>query len=77
MLFLSFYHFSVALQMFYTKKIQDEMGNEKETTEIMNLSKEYKTTDIFNRLMEVSKKRKFKESVEVIVKLNVDPTRGD
>ena len=63
--------------MFYTKKIQDEMGNEKETTEIMNLSKEYKTTEIFNRLMEVSKKRKFKESVEVIVKLNVDPTRGD
>lgn len=33
--------------------------------------------DIFEKTKEVSKERKCKESVEVIIKLNVDPTQGD
>ena len=32
---------------------------------------------IFARAKEVSKERKFTESMEVVVKLNVDPTQGD
>ena len=32
---------------------------------------------IFTRAKEVSKERKFTESMEVVVKLNVDPTQGD
>ena len=33
--------------------------------------------EIFTKAKEVSKERKFAESVEVVVKLNVDPTQGD
>jgi large subunit ribosomal protein L1 len=33
--------------------------------------------DALDKLNEISKERKFKESVEAIVKLNVDPTKGD
>ena len=32
---------------------------------------------IFEKMNEISKERKFNESVEVIVKLNADPTQGD
>ena len=32
---------------------------------------------IFTKAKEVSKERKFTESMEVVVKLNVDPTQGD
>lgn len=33
--------------------------------------------DAFNRCKEISAQRKFNESFEVIIKLNVDPTQGD
>lgn len=37
----------------------------------------YDAAEIFLRAQEVSKERKFQESFEVNVKLNVDPTQGD
>lgn len=40
-------------------------------------NKEFDAADIFKRAKEISKERKFEESFEVIVKLNVDPTQGD
>ena len=33
--------------------------------------------EIFTKTKEMSKERKFAESVDVVVKLNVDPTQGD
>ena len=39
--------------------------------------KEYEAAEIFQAVRSISKERKFKESFEVIVKLNVDPTQGD
>jgi large subunit ribosomal protein L1 len=38
---------------------------------------EYPYTEIISKVMEVSKERKFNESFELILKLNVDPTQGD
>ena len=38
---------------------------------------EFSPSDIFNKVREVSKERKFVESFEVQVKLNVDPAQGD
>lgn len=43
----------------------------------MNLSKEYDTLTAIQLIKEVSKERKFKESVEAIVRLAVDPKQGD
>jgi large subunit ribosomal protein L1 len=33
--------------------------------------------DAISKIKEVSKERKFKESVEAIIRLNVDPRQGD
>lgn len=41
------------------------------------MEREYEATEIFEAAKDISKERKFKESFEVIVKLNVDPTQGD
>ena len=41
------------------------------------LDKEYKVNEVFKAAREASKERKFLESFEVIIKLNVDPTQGD
>lgn len=38
---------------------------------------EYKIEEAFGRIKEASKERKFDETVDVMVKLNVDPTKGD
>ena len=48
----------------------DAMLNDKESVALEGEA-------IFTRAKEVSKERKFTESMEVIVKLNVDPTQGD
>lgn len=38
---------------------------------------EFEAAEIFEKVRELSKERKFEESFELIVKLNVDPTQGD
>jgi large subunit ribosomal protein L1 len=43
----------------------------------MNYNQEFKVDEVFAKLNESSKGRKFVESVEAIIKLNVDPTKGD
>jgi len=40
-------------------------------------TKTYEAAEIFKAAREISKERKFTETFEVIVKLNVDPTQGD
>jgi ribosomal protein L1 len=47
----------------------------KNRLEIFN--SEYDSLSIFKKAKEISKERKCKESFEVIIKLNVDPTKGD
>ena len=44
---------------------------------MVNTGKEYDPAEVFNKVKEFSKERQFDESVDVVVKLNVDPTRGD
>lgn len=64
--------------MFYSRKTKNDVtGEDEEVTEILNSSKEYQPEEVFNKIKEFSKDRKFIESVEAIVKLNVDPTKGD
>ena len=43
----------------------------------MNTQQEFDPLEVFKVAREISKERKFKESFEVILKLNVDPTQGD
>jgi len=64
--------------MFYTRKsINEVTGEDEKSTEILSSSKEWQQEEIFTKIKEYSKDRKFIESVEAIVKLNVDPTKGD
>lgn len=64
--------------MFYSRRVKNEVTGEDETkTEILNSAKEYQPEEVFTKIKEYSKDRKFIESIEAIVKLNVDPTKGD
>jgi len=40
-------------------------------------NKEFDASEVFTHLKNISKARKFPESIELILKLNVDPTQGD
>ena len=64
--------------MFYTRKSKNELtGEDEEKTEIMNSAQVYQPEEIFKKIKEYSKERKFTETMEAIIKLNVDPTKGD
>lgn len=64
--------------MFYSRKSKNEVtGEDEEKTEIMNSKKEYQPEEIFKKVKEFSKERNFTETMEAIIKLNVDPTKGD
>jgi len=39
--------------------------------------KEFDPKEVFEEMIKISKERKFVESVDTIIKLNVDPTKGD
>ena len=65
----------VALTMFYKQKRQTEMIGS--TQAPVDLNKEMQPQDAFKYIKETSKERKFEESIETIVKLSVDPTKGD
>jgi hypothetical protein len=72
--FLSF----IALKMFYTKQSINKVTGENEAVvEILNTNKEYSQEEVFEKIKRASKWRKFPESIDAIVKLNVDPTKGD
>lgn len=60
--------------MFYKSK----SGNENINLQDLSGGKpEYKIEEVFGKIKEISKERKFDETVDVMVKLNVDPTKGD
>lgn len=45
--------------------------------QIFNFNKELSCKEAIQKIKEISKERSFKESVEVIIRLNVDPRQGD
>ena len=61
--------------MFYKQKIVSQADSDK--FDIINTKNEFKPEQAFDKLSQISKERKFDESVEAIIKLNVDPTKGD
>lgn len=62
------------------KAAEGEQGASAESAmqALLNLqNKEHDIQSVFSHVKEISKPRKFSESVELILKLNVDPTQGD
>ena len=53
--------------------IETSYGTKKQKKDLQ----QYDPENVFAKMMEVSKERRFNESVEAIIKLNVDPTKGD
>ena len=62
--------------MFYNIKNQNAQ-NQNSAMDPLSQVSEHQPLDGISRIKEISKERKFEESVEAIVKLNVDPTKGD
>jgi len=62
------------LSVFYSKKPTDQA---QAAASIINYAKEMPCKEAISKVKEVSKERKFKESVEAIIRLNVDPRQGD
>jgi ribosomal protein L1 len=44
---------------------------------LINKNQQFTPEEVFEKIDEMAKKRNFDESIEAIVKLNVDPTKGD
>lgn len=65
-----------ALQMFYKQKRSQDPDLDPSLR--YDANQVLKPEEVFEHMKKVSKQRnKFKESVETIVKLDVDPTKGD
>lgn len=71
--------FSLVLSVFYQKKSSTKAaGGEQEAAAVLfNFNQELKCKEAIHQVKEISKERKFKESVEAIIRLNVDPRQGD
>lgn len=73
------------MSVFYSKKGQQVTGTAAPTgdqanvqaAQVFDFKKELSCKDAIQRIKELSKERKFKESVEAIIRLSVDPRQGD
>lgn len=72
------------MSVFYSKKGQAtgtaptaDQGLQAAAAQIFDYKQELTCKDAIQRIKEASKERKFKESVEAIIRLNVDPRQGD
>ena len=64
--------------MFYSKKALNPMDMDNlKAPGVKNESAELSPEQAFEKVKSLSKERNFKESVDAIIKLNVDPTKGD
>lgn len=66
--------------VFYSKKTTAQAGateTEAAVAQIFNYNEVIDCKEAIKKIKEVSKERKFKESVEAIIRLNVDPRQGD
>ena len=67
------------LSVFYQKKSSTKAGTDQEVSaaSMFNFNQELAAKEAIRQVKEISKERKFKESVEAIIRLNVDPRQGD
>ena len=68
----------IVLSVFYSKKgaagpVADNTTATAAALTVVDFKKEFTAKDAILTVKEVSKERKFKESVEAIIRLNVDP----
>jgi ribosomal protein L1 len=63
------------LSVFYQKKSSSKVGDSQQegAAVVFNFNQELKCKEAIHQVKEISKERKFKESVEAIIRLNVDP----
>ena len=72
------YH--IVLSVFYSKKTTATQGiteTQAAAAQIINSNQLLPCKEAISKIKEISKERKFKESIEAIVRLNVDPRQGD
>jgi hypothetical protein len=65
-----------AVWQFYSKKktgVTDASTSDERVARLINLNKELKPEEAVSQMKGISKERKFKEAVEAIIRLNVDP----
>ena len=70
----------VVLSVFYSKKTTAGAGGtetQAAAAQMFNFNQELQCKEAIAKVKEISKERKFQESVEAIVRLNVDPRQGD
>lgn len=68
------------MSVFYQKKSSSKVGDSQQegaAAVVFNFNQELKCKEAIHQVKEISKERKFKESVEAIIRLNVDPKQGD
>ena len=72
------------MSVFYSKKGQtgaaaptSDQTIQAAASQIFDYKQELNCKEAIQRIKENSKERKFKESVEAIIRLNVDPRQGD
>lgn len=67
------------LSVFYQKKSSTKLGADQQegAATVFNFNKALPCKEAISQVKEISKERKFKESVEAIIRLNVDPKQGD
>ena len=79
--YLWFNDFTIVLSVFYQKKsnIPGTAGADDQIAQAansFNFNEVYKCKEAIQKVKEVSKERKFAESVEAVIRLNVDPRQG-
>jgi large subunit ribosomal protein L1 len=70
----------IVLSVFYSKKTTSSQGGtetQAAAAQMFNFNQELPCKEAIQKVKEISKERKFNESVEAIVRLNVDPRQGD
>ena len=57
--------------------MNQETGENEAANTFLNTAQEFSQEEAIQKIKEISKERKFTESIDAIIKLNVDPTKGD
>ena len=71
----------IVMQAFSSKKkvgmhLSGQGEDGADLASVLNLNKDFTLQDVFSSAKEASKERKFREAIEVVLRLNVDPTKG-
>lgn len=67
----------IVLSVFYSKKVTQSNDQQALAASAFDFNKALTCKEAIQKIKEVSKERKFKESVEAVIRLNVDPRQGD